>query len=340
MYGGDFMKHKYFAVLIIVLLLGGCRLESGDDSIYTGTIEADDVSIGTELGGRILNILVDDGEKIAKGTEIVEIDTTDFKIKLKKARAALKASEAKLDEIIEGAREEEIKNATANIKNIEIQLVGAKKNYDYRLENYNNLKELFQNSVVSQQKIEDAKALVDSEETKVKSLEKQLEAANSKLDLLLSGARKQKIEMVKAEVDIAKAEIELLENQISKGCVKAPIDGTIESIYYNIGESVALGGNIAKIIDLENLWVKIYVPEKELHKVLLNQEKNLLLDSTDGVIKGKVIYISSEAEFTPKNVESKENKEETVFEVKIKILDKNSLLKPGMFIDVDLEADS
>lgn len=334
------MKHKYVIILVFSLFLFGCDLETNEKSIYTGTIEANDVSIGTELGGRILNILVADGEKIAQGTEIAEIDTTDFKIKLKKAKAGLKASEAKLDEIIEGAREQELENATANIKNIEMQLVGAKKNYDYRLENYNNLKELFENSVVAQQKIEDAKALVDSEETKVRSLEKHLEAVNSQLDLLLSGARKQKIEMVKAEVDIAKAEIELLENQISKGYVKAPIDGTIESIYYNIGESVALGGNIGKIIDLEDLWVKIYVPEKELYKVSLNQEKNLLLDSTDGVVKGKVIYISSEAEFTPKNVESKENKEETVFEVKIKILDKNSLLKPGMFIDVDLEADS
>lgn len=333
------MKYKFIIIFVFSLLLVSCSLEANEESIYTGTIESNNVNLSTELGGKIVNIIVKDGEKIEKGDKIAEIDTTDLKIKLKKARSVLKAAEAKLEEIIEGARGEEIKSARANMKNIEMQLEGAKKNYEYRLKNFNDMNELFKNSAASQQQIEDAKALLDSDEAKVKSLERQLEASKAKLDLLMNGATKQKIKIIEAEVEIAKAEIELLEEQISKGEILAPISGIIEKTYYDIGEIIQIGGNIGRIIDTEDLWVKIYVPEKELHKIDLNQEIDLSVDYNNEIIRGRVIYFSPEAEFTPKNVESKENKEEMVFEIKIKILDPKVSLKPGMLIDVELEGD-
>lgn len=339
MFGGDFVKYKYIIIFVFSLLLVGCSLETNEKSIYTGTIEVNDVSLSAEIGGKIVDIMVKDGEKIAKGDKIAGIDTTDLKIKLKKARSALKAAEAKLEEIIEGARGEEIKSARANMNNIEMQLEGAKKNYEYRLKNFNNMNELFENSAASEQQMEDAKALLDSEEAKVKSLERQLQSSKAKLDMLMSGATKQKIKIIEAEVEIAKAEIELLEEQISKGEILAPISGIIEKTYYNIGEIIQIGGNLGRIIDTEDLWVKIYVPEQELHKIDLNQEINLSVDYNNEIIKGRVIYISPEAEFTPKNVESKENKEEMVFEVKVKILDPKVSLKPGMLVDVELEGD-
>lgn len=334
------MKCKYIVTMIIVLLLAGCSSENSEKVLYTGTIESDAVNLSAELSGKIIDVFVEDGQKIGKGAKVIEIDTTDLEIKLKKAKAALKSSEANLEDIIQGARGEEIKNARANVKNIETQLEGAKKNYEYRLQNYNDLNELFKDSAASEQQIKDAKALVDIEETKVKSLEKQLEGSRASLDLLLSGATKNKVKMAEAEVEMSKAEIESLENQIAKCNVTSPIDGTIETVDYEVGELIPAGGNIVKIVDLENLWIKIYVPEKELHKVSINQEVKLWADnSSDKAIKGKVVYIASEAEFTPKNVESKENKEEMVFEVKIEILDKNSSLKPGMLLDADIEGD-
>jgi len=334
------MKYKYLIIMLIALLLAGCSSESNEKPLYTGTIEADTVSLSTELSGKIINTFVEDGQKVAKGDKVIEIDTTDLEIKLKKAKAALKSSEANLEDILQGARGEEIKNARAQMKNIETQLEGAKKNYEYRLQNYNDMNELYENSAASEQQIKDAKSLLDIEETKVKGLEKQLEASRASLDLLLSGATKNKIKMAEAEVEISRAEIEALENEISKGNITAPIDGTIEAVNYETGEFVPAGGNIVKIVDLEDLWVKIYVPEKELHKVSINQNVNLWTDhSNNKVVRGKVVYIASEAEFTPKNVESKENKEEMVFEVKIKILDRNSSLKPGMLLDADLEGD-
>ncbi len=350
-YGKEFEKIKaypnkkdsifftlYSLIVIVAFLVGGCSLEEDSSLIYTGTVEADGISLSTEIGGKINNVFIEEGQPVVKGTKIAEIDIIDFKIKLKKAKAALSATQEKLKELIDGARGEEIENARANMKNIEMQLEGAVKNLEYREQSYNDIAQLFDNSAASKQQVNDAKALVDKEETIVKSLEKQLVAARASLDLLLSGATKQKIKIAEAEVDMNKAEVELLENQILKGDIICPIDGVVESTYRHVGEFVSVGGNITRIISLKNLWVKIYIPQKELHRVSINQLLNLSTDFMDNEsLKGKVTYISPEAEFTPKNVESKENKEEMVFEVKIEILDDNSILKPGMLVDVNLE---
>ncbi|MDK2919254.1 MAG: rane fusion protein YbhG [Candidatus Petromonas sp.] len=335
------MKRKCLILLILVAgFLAGCTLHVASPEVYTGTVEAEETDVSTEIGGKLTKVFVEEGQKIKIGDRIAKVDTTDLEIKLAKAKAALKIKQANLQEILDGARGEEIKNARANLDKIEVLLEGSRKNYDYRLENYNKIKKLYEDSAASKQQLEDAETLLDAANTEIKSLEKQHDALKAQLDMLLNGATDEKIKMAKANVEMAEAEVKYLENQISKGNLISFVDGVIQNVNYNEGEIVSPGGNIATVVNLKDLWVKIYIPEKKLHKIALNKKMKLYTDFLkDKSISGKVVYISSEAEFTPKNMESKENKEEMVFEVKIKILDKSPELKPGMLVDVKLEGE-
>ncbi|MTI69832.1 MAG: HlyD family efflux transporter periplasmic adaptor subunit [Firmicutes bacterium] len=334
------MRVKGIIILLITtLLMMGCEVNNKDElDIYTGTIEADTINVSLETSGSIKNISVNEGESIKVGKTLATIDTTNLEIQLKKAKAGLQQAKAKFEEIIKGARDEELRKAKAKVAQLKALKNGAKKTYDYRLKQLEDVKSLYNNESVSEKKVNDSKALVDNALAKLNSVKKQYEGAKAELDLIIKGATDEKVKITKADIDKAKAQIELLEYQISKGTIKAPMNGVIEVINYNVGEFVTMGRPIISMINPENLWVKVYIPEKKLHKIKLNEKVKLSSDALDKKIEGKVVYIATEAEFTPKNVESKESKEEMVFEVKIKLIDSKDL-KPGMLLDVDLEGE-
>ncbi|WIF94768.1 HlyD family secretion protein [Caminicella sporogenes] len=332
------MKKIVIVLLILNVFLTSCSINfDNSQSTYTGTIEAEEIKVSSQIGGIVENIFVEEGQKITIGDRIADIDVKDLKIQLKKAENQLKIAKTKLEEILDGTRSEKIKAAKANTEKIKAQLEGARKNYEYRLENYNDLKQLYNKGVVSKQQLKDSKAVLDLADANLKSIEKQYKSSIAELNLLLNGATEKTIKTAQLEVKRAEIEIDQLKNQIDKCSIKSPIDGVVQTLNFKKGELISKGAVIATIINTNNLWLKIYIPEKELHKIKLGEEINIFTNfENKKIIKGKVVYISSEAEFVPKNVESKESKEEMVFEVKIKLFDKDNDLKPGMLADVKL----
>ncbi len=121
---------------------------------------------------------------------------------------------------------------------------------------------------------------------------------------------------------------------LSKYQVKSPSDGTLLFRNVNTGDMVNTGASVGTVSDLSDLWVSLYIPQKHLGLLKLGQTMEMKSSSLEGItIKGKIAYLSSEAEFTPKNTETAEAKENTVFKFKVKILDNIESLKPGMTID-------
>ncbi|WP_099192568.1 HlyD family secretion protein [Tepidibacter mesophilus] len=331
-------RFKYLIILLILFSMTGCSKNTS--LVYTGTLEANEVDINSEVSSTVKSVFVDEGSSVKKGDKILQIDDTSLLIKLNQANAQLDAAKADFDEVSNGSRSEEIKKAQSNVASVEALLSGAKSEYEYRVNNYNDFKNLYEQDAISKQELDLAKTSMDKAYSNFQNMQKQYESSKSSLDLVLNGSTNEKIKKAKAQVDSMKANVELLKYQLSKATIYSPIDGVVQNINYDEGELVLNGANVANIINLTNRWVKIYIPQKYLYKVALNQEVDIRVDNlNDKNLKGKIIYISSEAEFTPKNVESKESKEEMVFEVKIKIDDKSNLLKPGMLVDLELEGD-
>ncbi len=331
-------KLKFLIILLIGFTITGCSKDTS--LVYTGTLEANEVDINSEVSSTVKSVFVDEGISVKKGDKILQIDDTSLLIKLNQANAQLDGAKADFDDVSSGSRSEEIKKAQANLQSIDALLSGAKSEYEYVLGNYNDLKSLYEQDTVSKKELDGAKISMDKAYSNFQNIQKQYESSESSLNLVMSGSTNEKIKKAKAQVDSMKANVDLLKYQLSKATVYSPIDGVVQNINYDEGELVLTGANIANIINLTNRWVKIYIPQKQLDKVSLNKEVNIKADYlSDKKLKGKIAYISSEAEFTPKNVESKESKEEMVFEVKVKIEDDSNLLKPGMLVDIELEGD-
>ncbi len=176
----------------------------------------------------------------------------------------------------------------------------------------------------------------------VSQYEEQAKEAKAALDMAklnyeqIKNGPKEQADIANLKVEQAQAAYDLSNLIVKKGVLTSPISGTITDTYFNAGEIITPGGSIAEMSDLNNLWIKIYVPEKYLYKVSLNKDVTVNVNSINKKISGKVVYISPNGEFTPKNTTTESSKEDIVYEVKIQIKGNVKELKPGMLADVTI----
>jgi HlyD family secretion protein len=166
----------------------------------------------------------------------------------------------------------------------------------------------------------------------VKQQEDLVKIKQAMLDEIPSDSSKEKIKAAKADLDQSKAALDLAKLILSKFQVKATINGTYTQRNINLGDIISIGTSIATLSDLSDLFVNVYIPQRNLQNVSLNQEVNLKTVSGKN-IKGKLLYIANEAEYTPKNIETTEAKENTVYKLKVKITDNIDILRPGMTVE-------
>jgi HlyD family secretion protein len=340
--------------------------DRNDKSVFYGTVEAEQISVSSEIQGKIKEIKVEEGLKLNKGDLVALIAVDENAIKLKQSEISVKAAENELGKVEEGAREEDkkaqealVNQAKALVKQGEIgvsqalnNLNSAKINYDYKEKLYNDAKELYESNADTKYGVDNAKNQLDMATTtlhnaesavaiakaQLESFKAQHEAAKQKLNILVNGATNRVKDTAKIGIDQAKTGYDLAKVALNKGNVMVEKAGVVETVNFNVGEYVTPGSPIATLVDLDNLWMKIYVPEKLLPMVKLNQEVALKSDFLkDKAIKGRIVYISSEAEFTPVNIVTKEDREKLVFAVKIKIIDNIDAIKPGMLLDVSID---
>jgi HlyD family secretion protein len=351
-----------FSPSVIKMISGN----DGDENLYYGTVEADQINISSEIPGKIKDIRVEEGKKVGKGDLIAVISSDENNIKLQQAEISVKNAENELGKVEEGTRQEEIKaqqalvnqakalvsQGEAGVTQAQNNLNSAKTNYDFKEKLYNDAKELYESKVDTKYAFDNAKNQLDLAKTSLDNAENtvltakanlesqksQYEAAKQKLNLLINGASGRTKTGAKLGVEQAKTGYDLAKVANNKGNVLTDNSGVVDSINFKTGEYVTPGSPIATLVDLDNLWVKIYVPEKALPLLKLDKEVTLKSDFLkEKAIKGRVIYISSEAEFTPVNIVTKEDREKLVFAVKIKILDNLDAVKPGMLLDVNID---
>jgi HlyD family secretion protein len=368
---GDRMKKKLGLICILVLLsfaFSSCSIinRNKEENIFYGTVEADRINIASEIPGRIKEIKADEGQRVNKGDLVAVVDNSESKIKLDQAQIGVKNAQNEFEKVEEGNRDEEIraqralvsqaealvKQGEAALNQANIGLKSAQTAYDYRKKIYDDVKELYEKGAetqfnldnaknqldIAKYNLESAKNTVESSKAQLNSLKSQLEAARAKLALLTNGATERMKASAKYGVEQAEKSYELSKINLNKSNIISLYSGTIETVNFKVGEYVSPGSPIATLLDTNNLWVKIYVPEKTLPILKLNQEVKLKSEFLkDRTIKGKIVYISPEAEFTPVNTVTKKDRMKLVFEVKIKILDNLEAVKPGMLLDVYIE---
>lgn len=321
-----FHMRSYLLLFVILasLALSGCKDKVPENEINaSGTIEATDVTVSSKIAGQIRNILVDEGSIIKKDDILVVLDHELLDIQLRQAAAGVDIAQAQLDLLISGARKEDITLAQDQVESAKITLDQATADKDRFIK-------LYETNTITLKQLEDVTTKYDIAFNQYKS-------AEENLNKIKNITRKEDIESAKANVQKNKVSMELIQQNIDDCTIKSPVTGIVSKKFSETGEYVTPGSSILKIADLKTVNLYIYITEPELGKVKLGQSADVTIDSyKDKVYKGEIIYISQEAEFTPKSIQTKEERTKLVYAVKIKIPNPDMDLKSGMPADAKL----
>lgn len=315
---------KITTFFILLLLIAGCGNTDNNTFIEgTGTIESTNVIVSSRNTGEINSILFTEGERVNAGDTILIIDHEALEYQLDQALAGEQIAQAQLDLMLKGARSEDIKQAEEMMKQSEVNFNSAKNDFE-------RYKQLWESKSISKKQFEDMTARYDVALA-------QYNSAKENYQKVKKIFRPEEIEQAKGNVKKAKASVDLLKKSIHDSYVTSPLSGFIVKKFVEVGETVTPMSSLFKVSNLSTVDLVIYVSEVELGKIKLGQKAEVSIDTyPDRKYEGKVTYISPEAEFTPKNVQTKDERTKLVFAVKITVDNKNFDLKPGMPADAKI----
>lgn len=299
-------------------LAGGCRFGSSAPD-GSGTIESTQVQVAPLVAGRIAELYAQEGQALKKGDRVAHLDEMDYALKLAEARALLVQSQAALDLLKAGSRDEDILAAREQVREAEASSAAAAADFE-------RIRSVFEKQSVSRKQLDDAKALADRTAAA-------LAAAKQNLAKIERGARPEELRMAEAAAVAAQARVAQLEKVVADCTVTAPMDGTVTTKNREAGEFAAAGASLVTLSRLDEVWLSIYVPEPRLAGVRIGQAAFVRVDGSDERYPGKVTFVSPEAEFTPRNVQTADERAKLVYRVKITLANPKGVFKPGMPAD-------
>lgn len=299
--------------------------EAANVLVASGTVEATEGQLGFPASGRIDAIAVREGDRVLAGTELARLDRTELEARRAQAVAHVNAGRAQLTELERGSRPEEVAQGRAAVDAAREKLLDAERDLD-------RTRRLFEGGAVSRESFDKAAMTVEIARSQKAQAEEQLR-------LLEQGPRREKIAAQRAQVAQAQAAVGGIDAALANMIVVAPFDGTVTVRHREPGEIVSPGAAVLTLMNAGDRWVRIYVPEHRIGAVGIGMRASITGDTFPGkTYPGEVIFIASEAEFTPKSVQTTEERVKLVYAVKIRILEDPDLeLKPGMPADVRLE---
>lgn len=280
----------------------------------SGQVRGTEVTIGSKLAGRVESLKVREGQVIKAGDLIAKVSSEEIEARIEQARAQVDASSHRIHQ----AREA-MKRGEADVKEAESQRDLARSDYD-------RYSELIKKGLVSKSEFDVAEARLKSSGARLEAAKKGREEARAAY------------ETAKNQVDEATARVKEVEAILKDTEIYAPSSGTVINKLVEEGELVAVGTSVATLIDLSDIYVKVYIPEKDIGKIRIGNQARLYTDAFPGrFFEGNVTEISQKAEFTPKEAHMKEERTKLVFGVKVGIKNPEGYLKPGMPVDVKIK---
>src|SRR4030095_2511475 len=310
--------------VIMMFFIYGCGNGHESNSITaSGTIESVNVTVSSKSTGPVRKLNFKEGDRVKKGDVLIEIGHDLLDIQLRQAEAGVDLAYAQLRLLKSGARKEDIKQSEDLLKQAKINLDLAKQDKE-------RANELFKQDAMTEKLNDEANARYDLAVT-------QYNSARENLAKVKSIIRPEEIESADANLKKAVSAVDFLKQTIEDCKVFAPVDGFVSKKFVEEGESTVPGASLLRISNLETVNLVIYISETDLSKVKLGQNAEIKIDAfKDKTYTGKIIFISPEAEFTPKNIQTPDERTKLVFAVKIEIPNPQFELKPGLPADAKI----
>jgi len=374
------------AALLVLLALGTIagvqyfrNRAATDKLVLSGTIEADEIHVGSKVGGRIAQVLVREGQQVKEGDVLIKFDEYDLGARLSDARAAVAMAEANYKKALSWYRPEEVAQAKAQaeaawmnyeearngprkqeIDAARAEVDAAEADYDVSRATLARVERLTESGVQSKQDYDNARAaferadarrnnareklkllLAGTRPEEIERTDRLFKQAEANRQMVEKGARKEDIDAAKAQLDRAKSTVAQIETQMTELEVKSPADAFVEVLQVRPGELIQPNSPVATLVELNRLWVRVYVPEPEMAYVQLEKEVSIEVDKPKGkVFRGKIEQISSRGEFTPRNVQTRDERTHQVFGVRVRVDNSERMLRAGMAADVVIPRNS
>ncbi|QNY26079.1 HlyD family efflux transporter periplasmic adaptor subunit [Acinetobacter seifertii] len=327
------MNKKVIAIVVVIIALVIISLwvwkyhnknQKDNDLTLDGNVDIRQVSLAFEQSGRIEKLLVQEGDKVKAGQVLATLNTNSLEIQAKQAQAQLKAQQEAIVKQQVGARPEEISQAKAQLASTQADLDKASKN----LQRLQVLVNSTDGRAISQQELDYAKSNKNSAEAAVRERQ-------ANLELIIKGARQEDREATKAQYDATKANLDLINYNLSQAELKSPVNAVVRARLQEVGDMTTAQKAVYTLALTDPKWVRVYANEKDLSSIHMGGTAQVIRDAyPDQSINGKIGYISSVAEFTPKTVQTNEIRTTLVYEVRVYVNDPNDQLKMGQPVTV------
>lgn len=322
--------------LTAAVVLAGCnRNGAAGPPRASGYVEATEVRVAPEVGGRVLEVAVAEGDRVEAGALIARLDTADAEIARRRAEAERNQAAAQLRLLQAGARAEDVRQAKAQVDSAQADVQAAEAELQSAEADLQRFEALLASNSGSRKQRDDAATRRQVAASRVTAARERTRAATEGVARLRAGARPEEIAGARARVAATEAQIAALDKAIADAVLKAPVGGVVTAKLVDAGEMVAPRTPIVVVTDLDAAWANIYVDEPVVPRLRLGQKATLVTDAGQR-LDGTITFISTKAEFTPRNVQTAAERSKLVYRIKVSVDNRAGVLKSGMPVEAEL----
>lgn len=331
-------KHTLAAVIMLAAAGAGCRTAATEPvRTASGYVEATDVRVAAKVAGRVASVSVNEGQRVEAGQVLVTLATTETDLAISRAQAERAQAVAQLRLLQAGTRAEDIQQAEAQQAAAESDRRAAEADLASAKADEVRFEQLLASKSGSQKQRDDAVTRRQLAEARLRAADDRIRAAAAQVARLRAGARPEELEGARARVAGVDAQIATLENDRKEAVIMSPASGTVTSRLVEPGELATPRTPLIVIVDLDHAWANVYVTEPMVPSLKVDAAVTLRTDAGEQ-LPGRIAYISPQAEFTPRNVQTANERAKLVFRVKVLVDNQKGVLKPGMAVTADFGA--
>ena len=328
---------RVLSLALVLLTAAACnRQPAAADNRVSGYVEATEVRVAAEVGGRLLEVKVAEGDRINVGDLVARVDTGDVEIAIRRAQAERDQADAQLALLRAGSRPEDIRQAASQLQSSQADVRGAQAELDAAGADLERFEGLLRVNAGSVKQRDDAKTRRDVAQARVRAAQERAQAAADGLARVRAGARPQEIDAARARVSVAEAQIAALQKNANDATLRSPVAGIVTAKLLDTGEMAAPRAPVAVVTDLDHAWANLYVDERLVPQLKIGQAATIVTDAGQR-LPGTITFISPKAEFTPRNVQTAEERSKLVYRVKVTADNNAGILKPGMPVEAELK---
>ena len=327
---------RFLPFVVAVALVSCAPTPPADHVRVSGHVEATGVPVAAQVGGRLLDLRVGEGDRVKAGDSIAELDTADARLGLSRAQADRDQADAQLRLIRAGARPEDVRQAEAQLATAQSDVAVASTELHAAEVDVERFEALLASNSGSRKQRDDAVARRDVAAGRLAGVRDRVRAAGENLARLNAGSRPEEIDVARARVASADALIATWKKAIADAAVVAPVSGIVTEKLVDGGELLQPRQSMVVVTDLDHAWANVYVDEPIVPRLRLGQPATLVTDAGGPGIPGTIAFIAEKAEFTPRNVQTADDRSKLVYRVKVSVDNTDGVLKAGMPVEAEI----